>query len=223
MFGVDDVLIGAAVSGLGSMATNWFNKENVEKTNEANAAQAQMNREFQERMSNTAYQRGMVDMKAAGLNPILAYQKGGASSPSGSQAAMTAPEIKGNPAGEALNSGLSVLRQHLENANLYQQNKKLKPILIWLMLLLTARVRKLLSGKLISPRLYAKRCKPILIGVSMPPLSAPPLANSALMPRKLRVLLIPYLILLKRWVISSNLGNRMVRKLRALAPVGKTS
>jgi hypothetical protein len=124
MFGIDDVLIGAAVSGLGSFFTNQTNKENVEATNAANAAQAQMNREFQERMSNTAYQRGMVDMKAAGLNPILAYQKGGASSPSGSQATMQPFEIKGNPAADSLNSGMAVLRQRLENANLYQQNLK---------------------------------------------------------------------------------------------------
>lgn len=123
IFGVDDMLVGAAVTGLGSVFTNNANRENVEATNRANAEQAALNRDFQERMSNTAYQRGMTDMRAAGLNPILAYQKGGASSPSGSQAAMSSYEMKGNPAADALNSGLTVLRSRLENANLYQDNK----------------------------------------------------------------------------------------------------
>lgn len=121
IFGIDDALIGAAVTGLGSIFTNITNKSNTEETNRANAAEAQRNREFQERMSNTAYQRGMEDMKKAGLNPILAYQKGGASSPTGSMATAINPPPMENSAGASINTALAVARNAAEVANLKEQ------------------------------------------------------------------------------------------------------
>lgn len=76
-------LAGGLINSAGAADRNAMSWQQMQAQQAFSAAQAQREMDFQERMSNTQYQRGMADMKAAGLNPILAYSQGGASSPGG--------------------------------------------------------------------------------------------------------------------------------------------
>lgn len=58
--------------------------------NRANESMAQRQMDFQQAMSNTAHQREVKDLRAAGLNPILSVH-GGASTPNGTMANMVNP------------------------------------------------------------------------------------------------------------------------------------
>ncbi|WNK14369.1 MAG: DNA pilot protein [Microvirus sp.] len=91
---------------IGGIASYYGQKQ----TNMSNAQQAQAQMDFQADQTGSSYQRGVADMKAAGLNPMLAYSQGGASSGGGAQASM------GNELGAGANSAMSIAQARQQMA-----------------------------------------------------------------------------------------------------------
>lgn len=103
MFPLLSGLLSGGASLLGSIFSSQTSASNTQEqlaaqeqmqsqTEQFNASQADLNRQFQEQMSNTAYQRAATDMKAAGLNPILAAGAN-ESTPSGAVASVGTPSV----------------------------------------------------------------------------------------------------------------------------------
>lgn len=114
----------AGLSGIGGLIQNLWTDSRQKKSQEFNAQMMREQMAFQEKMANTAWQRGMKDMKEAGLNPILAYQRGPASSPTGTMASTSF-----TPASDfitpALHSGVQVSKVSQELENMRQTNRNL--------------------------------------------------------------------------------------------------
>lgn len=82
-------------------------------TNQQNRELAEVQTEFQRLMSGTSYQRAVADMISAGLNPMLAYSQGGASTPTGQTAVMQSALGAGVTSGQhahqlALNTAMNL-------------------------------------------------------------------------------------------------------------------
>lgn len=121
--GWGDVAAGVATGGLSYFGQREANRTNTQIARDATEASDRMAREqmaFQERMSNTAHQREVEDLRKAGINPILS-RNAGASSPAGAAGTAATAHVE-----NALGAGITGAKEGLQTKKgLEIQNEQL--------------------------------------------------------------------------------------------------
>lgn len=118
-------LLTGGASLAGTLFTNAQNAQNAQNSNAFNWMMQLQKQAYDTQMSNTQYQRGVTDMKAAGLNPALMFGSGGpATSPTAGNMSAVTPNVE-NP-GNSISSALQGSKLIPELKNLISQNSAIE-------------------------------------------------------------------------------------------------
>jgi len=122
--------IGAVLGPLTSLLGGFLGYRGQQATNAAQQQMSERQMQFQEDMSNTAYQRVVKDLQAAGLNPMLAYSQGGASTPGGAMPVLGNAVAAGVSSAQATMQGVSafqnILQSQAQTSNIEAQTDKVR-------------------------------------------------------------------------------------------------
>jgi hypothetical protein len=117
--------IGTIGNAIAPFAAPFLEQNAAEQAGKVQKKGAKAQMKFQREMSNTAHQRQMADLEAAGINPILTARYGGASTPGGASWGMPKPELaQAFSAAQAGRSTSSAINLQKETAGLTKEQAK---------------------------------------------------------------------------------------------------